>query len=408
MRTAYFDCFGGASGDMILGALLDAGANLALLRVELARLGLAGFEITRQTVTRGGLRGLKFDVQMVEPPHEGEAHGHSHEPAEHGHAPHRGLADILALLDHAGYAERVDSRARQIFRRLAAAEAKVHGTTIEQVHFHEVGAIDSIVDIVGSILALEQLGIERIDCSPIPLGTGTVHCQHGVFPVPAPATAELMRDGVIAPSDFPAELCTPTGAAILTTLAESFGPLGAMAVEAIGYGAGGREDPGRHNLLRVFVGEPDESGAADTVVELAANIDDAPGELIGAAVEMLLAAGALDAWTTPIGMKKNRPAVQLGLLCRPEDVERLEEVLFSQTTTIGIRRHLCQRTKLSRRHVVVETPFGAIRVKVSGRGGRDYTAAPEFDDCARAATAHHVPIKEVQAVTMQFYRGKLK
>lgn len=404
MKTAYFDCFGGASGDMILGALLDAGADLALLRVELARLGVMGYALSRQTVTRGGLRGLKFDVEL-----EPEQDEHAHHPApggEGGHAHHRGLSDILALLDQARYAERVDTRIRKIFRRLGAAEAKVHGTTIEQVHFHEVGAIDSIVDIVGSVLALEELGIERIVCSPIPLGSGTVRCQHGVFPVPAPATAELMLDGAIAPSDFPAELCTPTGAAILTTLAESFGPLPAMAIESIGYGAGGRDDPGRANLLRVFIGSQDDDGHADTVMELAANIDDASGELIGAAVEMLLAAGALDVWTTPIAMKKNRPAVQIGFLCEPADVERLEEILFSQTTTIGIRRRLCQRSKLSRRHVIVETPYGAVRVKVSGRQGREYTAAPEFEDCARAAQAHHVPIKEVQAVAMQHYHEK--
>ena len=388
MKTAYFDCFGGASGDMILGALVGSGVELAALREELGRLKLEGLRLAAEPVIRGGLAGLKFAV-------EAQAEHH-----EHG----RGLAEILALLDQARYAERIDSRARRVFRRLAAAEAAVHGIAVQQVHFHEVGAVDSIVDIVGAAVGLELLDIQRILCSPIPLGTGTVRCAHGVLPVPAPATAELMREGLIAPSDYPAELCTPTGAAILTTLAEGFGPLPAMQIDAIGYGAGSRDDPGRANLLRVFVGRQDEAGQVDTVVELAANIDDAPGELVGAAAEMLLAAGALDVWLTPISMKKSRPAVQVGVLCRPEDADRLEEILLSQTTTIGVRRHTCRRTRLERRFVAVETPYGPVRVKVCGRQGRTYTAAPELEDCARAAGAHHVPIKEVQAAALERYR----
>ena len=392
MKTAYFDCFGGASGDMIVGALLDAGVKLSDLRSQLARLELAEFSLRAEPVTRAGLAGTKFDVDVNAP------------PAGHTHGRH--LADIFKLIDRAGYCQRVDDRIRKVFRRLGEAEAKVHGTTIDKIHFHEVGAVDSIVDIVGAVLALELLDVERVLCSPIPLGSGTVTCQHGVLPVPPPAVAELMRNGVIAASDGEGELCTPTGAALMTTLAESFTTLPAMAIDGIGYGAGGREDTGRINLLRVFVGSQDTDGEADTVVELAANVDTMTGELLGAVLEMALAAGALDAWATPITMKKSRPAVKLGVLCHPADVGRMEELLLTETTTIGVRRHECSRTKLSRRHVTVETPYGAIRIKVCGRDGREYSAAPEFDDCREAAQTHHAPIRTVQAAAVEAYRAK--
>ncbi len=457
MTLAYFDCFGGASGDMILGALLDAGLRLDDLRDALKRLGVTGYRLSAERVTRGGLGGTKFHVHLgedePEPPHDHAhdhdrphthdhghdhahehppAHGHSHDhphdadlghshphrpatppepghdhphPHEHGHAHGRNLTDILHLLDHAGLSERADQWARRIFQRLAAAEAKVHNTTPDQVHFHEVGAVDSIVDIIGAAIALDRLGVDRVVCSPIPLGTGTVRCDHGLMPVPAPATAELMRDGVIAPSDFPRELCTPTGAAILTTLAESFGPLPAMRVDAIGYGAGGRDDPGRANLLRVFLGRDAAAGQADTVMELTANIDDLSGQLLGAVLEQLLEAGALDAWASPLVMKKSRPAWQLGVLCSPQAADALEGLIFRETTTIGIRRRPASRSKLARRHVRVETPYGPVRVKVSSAGdGEEYSATPEFDDCLQAARTHHVPVKEVQQAALERYR----
>jgi pyridinium-3,5-bisthiocarboxylic acid mononucleotide nickel chelatase len=402
MRTAYFDCFGGASGDMIVAGLLDAGVSLASLRAHLAKLKLPGYEVTSQRTTRSGLAGTRFlvllgDGEVAEPATPADLPGQ-------GHSPRRNLADILAILDAAALPPRADSRARQIFRRLAQAEAKVHNVEVDQVHFHEVGAVDSIVDVVAAAVCLEILDVDRVLCSPIPLGRGTVKCAHGIFPVPAPATAELMRDGAIEPTDYPAELCTPTGAAVLTTLAEAFTVLPAMKIDSIGYGAGGRDDPGRVNMLRVFVGVEDADGQADTAVELAANIDNATGELIGAVLEMLLAAGALDAWAAPITMKKSRPAVQLGVLCRPTDVDRLEELLLRQTTTIGVRRHACSRSKLTRRHVTVETPYGPIRMKVAGRGDVEYSAAPEFDDCVRAAEVHNAPIKDVQAAAIQKYR----
>ncbi len=392
MTTAYFDCFGGAAGDMIVAGLLDAGAALGELREQLGRLPLDGYTLAADHVTRGTIAGTLFTVALDEPPAE------HHHPHHHHHG--RNLPDIFALLDAAGYPRRVDDRIRRIFRRLAAAEAKVHNTTVEAIHFHEVGAVDSIVDIAGAVLAMEQLNVERIVASPIPMGRGTIHCAHGVLPVPAPATAELMRAGAIAASDAVGELCTPTGAAILTTLADAFGPLPPLAVDAIGYGAGSRDDEGRINMLRVFVGRDGDETTADTVVELAANVDDTSGELIGAVLGLLLEAGALDAWATPMTMKKSRPALQVGVLCRPADVERLEELLLRETTTIGVRRHACARTKLQRTTVTVETAYGPVRVKLSGRGGQTYTAAPEFDDCARAATAHHVPIRQVQAAAL--------
>jgi len=390
MSTAYFDCFGGAAGDMIVAAMIDADAKLAELREQLARLGLEGYSLTAENVTRGGIGGTLFSVEV------------DHESDHHHHGRH--LSQILEMVDRAGYGERVDNRIRRIFRRLAEAEAKVHRTTPEKIHFHEVGAVDSIVDIVGAAVALELLDVDRVLCSPIPMGSGRITCAHGVLPVPAPATAELMRDGVIAPSEDEGELCTPTGAAVLTTLADEFCPLPAMAVDAIGYGAGRREDPGRINLLRVFVGSEDVGGQVDTACELTANIDDASGEVVGSAMGAILAAGALDVWATPITMKKSRPAVQVSVLCAPSDADAIEEILFRQTTTIGVRRRLCTRTRLERRHETVETPYGAIRMKVSGRRGCDYTVAAEFDDCQRAAEAHNVPVKEIQAAAMAIYR----
>ena len=393
MRTAYFDCFGGASGDMIVGSLLDAGVKLTALRAELDKLDLPGCALSAERVTRGGLAGMKFDVQTAPPADPPEE-----EPAG------RNLTDVFDLLDGADLADRADARAEEIFRQLAQAEARVHDVAIEEVHFHEVGAVDSIVDIVGAAVGLELLGVDRVLCSPIPLGSGVVECRHGLLPIPAPATAELMRDGAIAPSDFPAELCTPTGAAVLTTLAEAFTALPAMALSAVGYGAGGREDPGRVNLLRVFVGTEDLRGQVDSVAELTANIDDISGELVGAVLGMLLTAGALDAWAAPITMKKSRPAIQLGVLCNLDDAQRMEEILFRQTTTIGVRRHTCRRSKLRRHHKTVDTPYGPVRVKVAKAGDSEYSATPEFDDCARMAEAHHVAIKEVQAAAIASYR----
>ena len=389
MTTAYFDCFAGAGGDMIVAALLDAGADLAALAVEIDKLGLAGVHLTAEKVRRSGLTGLHFQV---------------HAPTE-GHA-HRGLNDILEIIDAAGLAPRAADRARRIFTRLGEAEAKVHRIAIDKVHFHEVGAIDSIVDIVAACVAMELLDVEQVLCSPIAVGGGTIVCAHGRLPAPAPATAELLVGAEIRQTDIQGEATTPTAAAILTTLAESCGPLPAMAVSAVGWGAGTREAGPLPNLLRVFIGQDDPEGQADSVVELSANLDDCTGETIGAAIGRLLAAGCLDAWATPIVMKKSRPAWMLSVLCSPADAGEAERILFSETTTFGVRRRPCRRSKLLRSYQTVETPYGPVRVKIGRLDGQTMTASPEFEDCRQAAETHHVSVKEVLAAAGVAFRAE--
>lgn len=389
MTIAYFDCFAGAGGDMIVGALLDAGVALASLQEQLAKLRAEGLSITAQTVQRGGLGGIKFHVQQEEGSPQ----------------PHRNLSDILDMIVRASLAPRAAARARDVFTRLAQAEAEVHGIAIAEVHFHEVGAIDSIADIVGACVALELLGVETVHCSPIPVGSGTVQCDHGKLPVPAPATAKLLIGAKTAAGGIAGEATTPTAAALLTTLAKSYGPMPAMSIQAVGYGAGSRTDTPVPNLLRVFVGQPDSAGDGDAVVELSANIDDCTGELLGATIDKLLAAGCLDAWASPLFMKKSRPAWMLSALCQYGDADRAEQIIFAETTTFGIRRIAASRSKLLRRHQTVETPYGPIRVKVGVRGQAEVTASPEFADCQAAAEAHNMPVKEVIAATMAAYRS---
>lgn len=388
MALAYFDCFAGAGGDMIVAALIDAGAETAALQVALSGLDLPGFSVRHEVVHRMGLAGVKFHVEVA-----GDDQ------------PHRGLDTILALIDAASLPARAAERARRIFTRLARAEADVHGVDPGQVHFHEVGAVDSIVDVVGACVALDLLDVDRVLCSPIALGSGTVTCAHGTLPVPAPATARLMAGAEVFSCGVDGEATTPTAAAVLTTLAESYGPIPAMTVSAVGCGAGSRDSGPLPNLLRVFIGEAGE-GALDEAVELSANIDDCSGELIGAALESLLAAGCLDAWAAPIVMKKSRPAWTLRALCVPGDVAAAERIIFSQTTTFGIRRSRCRRSKLVRQFETVETPFGPIRIKVGLLEGKAVTASPEFDDCQRAAQSHHASVKEVHLQAMQAYRDK--
>jgi uncharacterized protein (TIGR00299 family) protein len=318
----------------------------------------------------------------------------------------RNLADILALIDRAALPPRAAQRAKAIFTRLAEAEAKVHRIDVQEVHFHEVGAVDSIVDIVGAAVALELLGVHTVYCSPIPTGSGTLTCSHGPMPIPAPATAELLIGVPVRPAEVAGEATTPTAAAVLTALAESYGPLPAMQVSAVGWGAGTREGGALPNLLRVFLGQPAEAGSVDSVVELATNIDDCSGEVLGAAIEALLAAGALDAWATAAVMKKSRPAWVLSVLCSPADAAAMEDILFAQTTTFGVRRSTWTRAKLLRRHETVQTPYGAVRVKLGRRGDRDVTASPEFDDCLAAAKAHGVPVREVLAAALEAWRQR--
>ncbi len=387
MTVAYFDTFAGAAGDMIVASLVDAGADFDALRDELAKLGLDGYELSLTTVHRAGIAGRKFDVAV-----------------DLAHQPHRHLHHIVEIIDRADLAPRVADRAKRTFARLAEAEAKVHDTTIEKVHFHEVGAVDSILDVVGACVALEVLGVDRLACSPIPLGSGTIQCDHGLMPVPAPATAELLAGTATVGGVLRGEATTPTAAALLTTLCESIGPVPEMRLRSVGYGAGTREGDEIPNLLRVMIGEGGPAGEVDAVVEVSTNLDDCTGEVLGATIEALLEGGCLDAWASPAMMKKSRPAWVLTALCAESDVEAVEGILFSQTPTFGIRRRRCLRSTLAREHETVETPYGPVRVKIGRRGGEVLSASPEFADCRDAADSHHVAVREVLSAASEAWR----
>lgn len=387
MKLAYFDCFSGAAGDMILAALVDAGLGADALREEIAKLGLDGFNLRIEKIKKQGFAATKVHVEMTATP------GHRH------------LRHIVEILDRSRLLESVRSSAKAVFTRLAEAEAKVHNSTIEKVHFHEVGAIDAIVDIVGAVAALQRLGVERVICSPIPTGSGTVTCDHGVMPVPAPGTAELLRGVPIQATDEVGELTTPTGAAVLTTLASGYGPLPAMTIQAVGYGAGHRDGKTRPNLLRVILGAVATSAAqTDEVIVLEANLDDMTGETLGYVCDRLMADGALDVSTTPITMKKGRPAVRLSVLASPDVADRLEEVIFIETTTFGVRRYGCRRSTLERATTPVETKYGPIRIKVGRRGGKAVIASAEYEDCAAAARRCGAALRDVMAEAMFAWR----
>lgn len=377
MSIAYLDCFNGAAGDMIVAALLDAGADAERLRHDLSSLPLEGYTLEIAKVKKQGFAATRFVVHL-------EARAQ----------PHRHLKDVLHILEHANLPEAIMEKASRVFMRLAVAEAAVHGTTTDKVHFHEVGAVDAIIDVVAALLALDQLAIETIICSPVPVGSGTVRCDHGVMPVPAPAVAELLKGVPLAATDEPGELTTPTGAALLTSLAQTYGPCPEMTPRAVGYGAGTRDGQTRPNVLRVLVGEANSEGAIDEVVVLEANLDDTTPEVIGYCLERLLAEGALDAYAVPIHMKKSRAAVLLTALCTADKADQMEHLMLMETTTFGVRRHSARRSKLVRRHDSVSTPFGTVRIKV-GEGRGVVTAAPEFEDCRALAAARGVALREV-------------
>ncbi len=394
MRIGYFDCFSGASGDMILGACLAAGVELDDLRTDLAGLGVAGFTLEAASIRKQGFAATQATVRIEEA----------------APRPHRHLKHVLAIIDGGQLAEPVARNARAIFTRLAEAEAAVHNTTIEKVHFHEVGAIDAIVDVVGACLALHRLGIERVICSPIPTGSGTVKCEHGLMPVPAPATAALLTGVPLAACEEVGELTTPTGAAILTTLATDFGPLPAMTIERTGVGAGCRDGQTRPNILRLIVGQAAAADAIDgleqdRVLVLEANLDDVSGEIIGHTCERLLAAGALDVFTTAIFMKKNRPATLLTVLAEPQARDAIEAILFAETTTFGVRCHSADRRKLARMHETVEITGGSIRVKIGRYRGKVVSAAPEYEDCRQLAARTARPLKEVMDEALRTWYG---
>ncbi|HKW87278.1 MAG TPA: nickel pincer cofactor biosynthesis protein LarC [Candidatus Acidoferrales bacterium] len=391
MKIAYFDCFSGISGDMVLGALVDAGADIGALEAELRRLKLDGWKISAEKVKRGAILATKVNV----------------EAQEHHH--HRHLSGILKMIDDAGLAPRAKERARNIFQRLGEAEAKVHNIPIEKVHFHEVGAVDSIVDIVGAAIGFELLGIAEFACSILDVGAGKVKTEHGLLPVPAPATAELLRDAPTFSSGIEKELVTPTGAAIATTLATRFAEMPAMKLTAIGYGAGSADLKEQPNVLRLMIGESLERGAAESadapVAVIEANLDDMSPQIYGYFVERALEAGALDVFSTPVQMKKNRPGQLVTLLCEAGSRDRLIDLVFHETTTIGVRTYEVQRRTLARESVAVETPLGNIRMKISRLNGTVLNASPEYEDCQRIATQKNVPLKQVLA-TANFYFQK--
>lgn len=373
MKICYLDAFSGISGDMLVGALADAGASQQALLDGLNALGLeATYEFAR--TRRAGISATKFHVAGGRP------------------ANHRHLHHILGLIQRSGLPERVCRNAAAVFQNLGQAEAKVHGVPIEKVHFHEVGAVDSIADIVGACLGFELLGVEAVYCSAVNVGNGTVRTEHGTLPVPAPATAELLRGKPVYAQGPEAELTTPTGAALAVTLARDFGPLPPMRISETGYGAGERDFPQQANVLRVIVGEASGATEAATVSVIEANLDDASPEVLAYALERLLEAGALDVSLAPLLMKKGRPGTLLRVIARPEDRERLAAMVFAETTTLGLRWWDAERRVQERRWVEVQTRYGKVRIKIG-----ESAWAPEYEDCRRLAREAGVPLKDVLA-----------
>ncbi len=380
MRALHFDCFSGISGDMTLAALLDAGADADRVRASLASLGLP-ITLEIEKTRKGGFAATT--IRVVAP----EEHEHRH------------LDDIDKILRRGSLSPAQVELALRIFHNLAVAEAEVHGMPLERVHFHEVGALDSIADIAGVAIALDVLGIQRVTSRSVPLGTGTVKCAHGTMPIPAPATANLLRGVPLAATTLKGELTTPTGAAILKTVVQEWVEQPVMRIESIGVGAGTRDYLEQPNVLRVFLGESEEaanSAERDQVWMVETNLDDVPGEVIGYCFELLFAAGALDVFTTAISMKKNRPGVRLSVLAVRDAIANLETILFRETGTLGVRRHAVERSKLRREAVTIETPWGPVQAKRGWREGVE-TLMGEYEDCARIARQHNVPLREVYA-----------
>jgi pyridinium-3,5-bisthiocarboxylic acid mononucleotide nickel chelatase len=392
-RVLYFDCFSGIAGDMVLGALLDAGLPLDELKRALGSLAIGGYEVTAERVLRAGVSATKFRVLEHS---AGAAQPH------HRHA-HRHLQSIYELIDGSGLSAAGRTRAKELFQRLGEAEAAIHQTSAEKVHLHEVGALDSIIDIVGAVFALEWVGADRIVCSPLNLGGGTVESAHGLFPVPAPATLKLLGNAPVYSGPIQKELVTPTGALIATSYASSFGPIPEMAVEQIGYGAGDRDHPGTPNVLRVLIGRAADRPRGDRVVVIECEIDDMNPQIFGVVMDSLYTAGALEVFYVPVQMKKNRPGTLLTVVAPPEAKPALSDVIFKETTTIGLRYYEVDRECLRREIINVETPVGAIRFKLAWREGRIVNAVPEFDDCARLAASSNLSVKEVQAIAVQAY-----
>jgi len=429
MRIAYLECFSGMSGDMFLGALVDAGVSPGLLKKTVAALGVDA-ELKFSRVVRSGISATKADVWIDgqnDSPHEegGEkqkehahSHDHPHEHADnehehgtHGHAQHshaRSLTEIKQIISSAAISDGAKKIATNIFAALGAAEAKIHNTSIESIHFHEVGAADAIVDIVCAAVGFEALAVDELICSPLNVGGGMVMCAHGTFPVPAPATVELLQDAPVYSSGVQAELVTPTGAAIVKTLARRFAAFPEMKIKKSGYGAGSRDFPAHPNVVRLTVGESTSNALAakfesDTIAMLEANLDDLNPQVFGYVMDRLFEEGALDAFAVPVQMKKNRPGTLLTVLCKPGDAGRLTQLIFTETTTLGVRRREEMRQTLARKWESVPTPWGEVRIKVASINGTITNYAPEYEDCRGIAAKHHVPLKTVMQEAARAY-----
>ena len=384
-RTLYFDCFSGISGDKTLGALVDLGVPLEEIRSGLSRLPLPGWEIAAVEVERNWMRGTQVTVEVS------------------GDPGHRGRSEILRVLEAGSLPEGAAERAGRMFERILTEEARIHGIDIEKVHLHEVGAVDAIVDIVGTAIAIELLQPERIVCSPINVGSGSVKTEHGLLPVPAPATAELLRGAPVLAAGPEFELTTPTGAVIATTLADDWGPLPPLTISRIGYGAGSKDFPGFPNLLRVVEGDAGDQAGCGTI-EIESNVDDCSPNVLAHAMERMFTAGALDVWFQPIQMKKNRPAVLISAIVADDRLEAVADALFSETTSIGLRYRRVERITLDRRFQTVTTPWGEVTIKIASRGGRVLQASPEFEEAKALALQHGVAVARVLEAALAVYR----
>jgi uncharacterized protein (TIGR00299 family) protein len=390
MKLAYFDCFSGISGDMTLGALVDAGCDLEHLRVELRGLEVPGWELTSEKVWKNGMAATYVRVKSEE------------------QQKHRSLDAILEILEKSQLAPQVRERAASIFTRLGEAEARVHDVPLEKIHFHEVGAVDAIVDIVGACIGFQALGIETFACSALNVGGGTAKMAHGVLPVPAPATANLLQGKPTYSNGVQKELVTPTGAAIVATLCDSFGPQPPMSVTAIGYGAGTFDLEGQPNVVRIMIGvaaEKTVAGFDEEIAVIEANLDDMNPQIYGYFQEKALTSGALDVYTTPVQMKKNRPGTLLTVLCKPQDTNALMSLIFAETTTFGARTYRAQRRTLPREFVSVATNYGDVRIKISRVNGRILHVAPEYDDCRKLAVEQNVPLQRVISEALRAYES---
>jgi uncharacterized protein (TIGR00299 family) protein len=407
-RVLYFDCFSGISGDMVLGALLDAGLPFDELKRALGSLAVSGYHVHAARVLRAGVSATKFTVHDHDngrADHQHDDHGpHHHHGHTHSH-PHRSLNEIFGLIDESALSTAGRERAKELFRRLAEAEAAIHQMPVEQVHLHEVGAVDSIIDIVGAVFALEWFGADQIVGSPLNVGGGMAQSAHGLFPVPAPATVKLLGGAPIYSGAIQKELVTPTGALIVSSYATSFGPVPAMTVEHVGYGAGDHDFPSTPNVLRVLIGRPAAGAGTGTerVVVIECEIDDMNPQLFGVAMDRLYAAGALEVFYVAAQMKKNRPGTLLTVVAAPDRREALSDIIFRETTTIGLRYSEVDRERLKREWVSVATPVGSVRLKLAWRHGRLVNAAPEFEDCAVLAAANNLSVKEVQALALKAF-----